>query len=522
MLFGVPTYSRSNLGLTLVPQRGVGEPLWFPRSARPGPFTRLDRQISDDVIAIAGLGEANAAATGFVSAARALLPPQTIIQNPSISAQEGAPYVPPGSLIGANSASTSIAGVAVATADNGVAPTSFSLSVAQIAQNQVTSSAAVADPDNVVIGSGTLIISTGRYDSTHNYFATSSSSAVSVSVINGSLNSIATAINASGAGVTASVIQDGSGYHLLLSGNSTGAGNGFRVTAQDADGNNLDTSGLSQLAFDPTLAAGVGQNQTLAQAAQDAVYTIDGRTSSSASNTVTNALPGVSLTLYQPSPVRAYRPASETVTISKSEDALRSGVEGLVGAYNSFLDTLTSLTDPGGTLPQNSVVGDIIDGLKRAASDGSDGGANSALRSLGITLGKDGTLSIDQAALKASFTADAGSTTSAFENAVQRLADYVNPLVASQTYTDQVGNLAPTGGVLVDAQQNAVRDLARLQAAREIERAKPDVTNQQSSSGQYGAILSLGAQLGAESELISRVGGAAGTKSGVPRLSLYV
>ena len=170
----------------------------------------------------------------------------------------------------------------------------YTVNVTQLATAQTVTSTSFADPSATVVGSGTLTIQLGTYDSNTNTFTAASSSPVNVSVTSGSLNDIATAINAANAGVSANVTQDAAGYHLTLTSTATGAANGFKVSVTDSDGTNTDTAGLSQLAYDPTAAAGAGKNLTQTQAAQDAAYTVNGVAATSASNV--NAAIGSGLT----------------------------------------------------------------------------------------------------------------------------------------------------------------------------------------------------------------------------------
>jgi len=78
---------------------------------------------------------------------------------------------------------------------------------------------------------------------------TPSGSAVTVNVTDGSLQGIATAINGSGSGVTASVIQNASGnYQLQLQGPAVGAANGFQISGTNTGGAGLSLGGLAYAA----------------------------------------------------------------------------------------------------------------------------------------------------------------------------------------------------------------------------------------------------------------------------------
>ena len=105
------------------------------------------------------------------------------------------------------------------------------------------------------------------------------------------------AINAAGAGVTASLVADGSGQRLMLRSTDSGAAQAFSVAVDDADGASQDAIGLSALAFDPAAAAGSGRNLSLTQSAQDALVTVNGLQVSSPSNRLTGVIENVTLEL---------------------------------------------------------------------------------------------------------------------------------------------------------------------------------------------------------------------------------
>ena len=105
------------------------------------------------------------------------------------------------------------------------------------------------------------------------------------------------AINAANIGVSATIINDGTSNRLVLTSKDSGAANSLKITATDADGTNSDATGLSQLAYDPSSGAGAGKNMTQVQAAQDAKLRIDGIDISKPSNTITDAIEGVTLNL---------------------------------------------------------------------------------------------------------------------------------------------------------------------------------------------------------------------------------
>lgn len=340
--------------------------------------TELSQRISADQTEISGYGQLLSAVSAFQSAM------QSWETTASVSSVQ------------ANSTDSSVA-TAAATAS--AATGTYNVSVSQLAEAQSVTSGAFADPSTSIVGSGTITIQLGQYDSGTNSFAASSTPSVSVSVTNASLNDIAAAINGAGAGVTASVVQDSSGYHLALSSNSTGAANGFSVTVADSDGTNTDTSGLSQIAFDPTAAAGAGQNLTETQAAQDAAYSVDGIAATSATNNGVSVASGLTVNLLQP--------GSTTVSVTQDSTALTAAAQGFVDAYNTLVGTVNSLTASGGALAGDSTSSQLMSDLQNEMLQSfSGGGSFSSLSDLGITPNTDGTLSLDSTTLQNAFNSD--------------------------------------------------------------------------------------------------------------------
>jgi flagellar hook-associated protein 2 len=475
---------------------GLNRSLLIPGTVRSGNGAAIDQLIENDRAALSAYGEASAAVSGFAATVRSLLSPQA----PNL------PFMPVGEPVGAALVTASAPAVASARATGVTVSQSFTLSVSQIAEAQSVVSGNFADPDNTAVGSGTITIETGQYDQAHNVFVRSASAPVSVSVVNGSLNSIAASINASGTGVTATVIQGAGGYQLELTGAATGAANGFRVTVQDADSGNTDTRGLSQLAYDPTQAVGTGQNLTLVQSAQNAVYTLNAHTASSAGNTVLNALPGIDLTLFQASPTVLYQPAVETITVTPGAASLTNAVHGFADAFNSLVGTLKPLIAGQGAAPNDPLISGLLSGLQDAAGQGSKGGgASDLLAGFGMSRQADGTLAVDDQALAAAYATDPARVVAVVERLAQGVLDFVDPTIASTTYTDNAGNQLLTGGALVDAQRRLALDLARLQAQRAAARTATPADGGKLALN-YAKTLSLDAQLAAESALVGGSG----------------
>jgi flagellar hook-associated protein 2 len=189
------------------------------------------------------------------------------------------------------------------------------------------------------------------------------------------LDQLASYINTQNLGVTASVVNDSSGSRLAIVSNNSGAANGFTI------------SNASGLTF------------TQASAGQDASLTVDGIPIDSASNTVTGAVNGLTLNL-----VGAAPGGQITVTVAPDSTQVSTAIATFVGAYNTAMgDVNTQYTvnaaNQEGPLASDSSVQILQDSLLSIAGYSGGGNGVSTLADLGITMNKDGTLSLDTATL---------------------------------------------------------------------------------------------------------------------------
>lgn len=253
------------------------------------------------------------------------------------------------------------------------------------------------------VGTGTLTFDFGTFAG--GIFASNGNGAKTVTIGTGeqTLSGIRDAVNAAGIGVTATIVNDGSasGNRIVFTSTATGAANSLKVTTADSDGNNVDAAGLSQLAFDPAATAGTGRNMTQKVAAQDAKLTIDGIDVVKPSNSITDAIDGLTLTL-----VKETTGTGVSLTVASDTSAPTKAVNDMVTAYNTLIGTLRGLTkydtstQKGSVLTGDSLVRSVqsrINGLLGNAVDGlpTDGSVSNSLWQAGVSFKADGTLSVD-------------------------------------------------------------------------------------------------------------------------------
>lgn len=276
----------------------------------------------------------------------------------------------------------------------GTTATSMAIEVQSLAKAQSVASAAV--PIGTAMGGGSLSIQIGDWSG--GSFAAGSAAAVDVSIdASDSLTDIARKINATGAGVSATVLRDASGERLLMRSSETGEVNGFRIQATDDDGNPNDANGLSRLAFDPGTATGM----VLSQAAENAQATVNNVPISSASNTVRDALPGITLTLSKVTtgPVE--------VGVSVDKDAMRKNIQSFVDSYNAINNMLATATkyDPdtkvAGSLQGDSTAVGLQNALRAMMRSVTASEPYSRLLDVGIEMKTGGVMSINASKLDA-------------------------------------------------------------------------------------------------------------------------
>jgi flagellar hook-associated protein 2 len=303
-------------------------------------------------------------------------------------------------------ATSSRAEVLSASANESAAVGNYSIQVSQLANAQSLASPAYSSSSEVV-GTGTLTISLGTTDydpetDAYNGFVPNPEKSPQVLTIdseNQTLEGIRDAINEADFGVNAAIVNDGTGYRLLLSSEETGVANSLQITVTDDNG-----SGLADLAFD-----GVATNLEQTVAAQDAQLVINGLAISSPSNSVSEAIEGVSLELKDVSNGDAV-----TLNVGLDKSAVSNALDGFIGAYNDLVDLIQSLTnyDPetrqASVLSGDSSVRTIASQLRNGLLNQIEGASDvyRYLVDVGVSTESNGKLSLDDTKFDTAVTED--------------------------------------------------------------------------------------------------------------------
>jgi flagellar hook-associated protein 2 len=334
----------------------------------------------------------------------------------------------------ANEAVVSAVGGSAAAAGN------YGVTVTSLAAAQTTSTAVPFDDASALVGAGTLTLELGTWSTGQTAFtAKTGTTAVTLEVTAAdTVQTLRDKINALGAGVSASVVTDANGTRLALRSSTTGAANGFRITAADADGNHVDGTGLSRVAFDPPNGT---TGTVLGQAAANAVASVNGVTVNSASNELVGVVDGLTLRL------RGTSATAVDVAVSPDTDAITTAVTDFAAAYSDLAKTIGEQTKydatskVGGPLQGDSAVGGVLARLRGVVNSASGASATFArLSDVGLELQRDGTLSVNSGklgkavanldALKKAFT-NTDAAVPANEGFARRFASLASDLLAA-------------------------------------------------------------------------------------------
>lgn len=276
--------------------------------------------------------------------------------------------------------------VLTATASSTATPGTHTVQVVSLAKNQRQVSTGVSSNTALIFNSGSFTINDGAGTTT----------TVNIAEGQNSLQGIVAAINSSGANVSASVINDGTNYRLVVNGN-------------DTKNYTFDFSGLATApaggtgSLTPTL---LGAGDPTYQAGAPAQLVVDGVTMTKTSNTVTDAIQGVTLNLLTDG-------ATTNITVATDPDSITQKINNFVSAYNKVVTLLNSEssynadTNTAGTLSGDMTVRMIqgqLQSLLTATVSGTSGTYNT-LAQLGINSDdKTGTLSVDSTKLSDALT----------------------------------------------------------------------------------------------------------------------
>lgn len=299
------------------------------------------------------------------------------------------------SVFGKKAVTSSDESILTASVESTATPTSHTVFVSQLAKaDQIVSNQYSKTGTDIssALGAGTY-----TFDVTVNGTTTPVSVTVAAGEDNQTvLQNIATAVNdATDVGITASVINDTeTSSRLVFVSDETGAD--YEMTLSDTSGTLLSTIGMNDsVAMNGTSGGYVYQSSEL-----NAILQIDGISITRNSNTIEDAIPGVTLTL---SKTQEATESPVTVNVTNDVEGIRAEIENFINSYNEVLDfikdntTVDSATYERAKLSGDFSVTNLRFQLRNALAEpvsGLEAGFPTILTELGIATDRDGKLSI--------------------------------------------------------------------------------------------------------------------------------
>lgn len=428
--------------MTTISSLGIGSGLDLSsllqslQSAENAPLQAIQKQQSSYNAKLSAYGQLQSALSALQTAA-SNLSESTLFQG--VTASSSATGV-----LGVSSDSTAVAG-------------SYAVNVTQLAQAQTVVATGVAS-SSAAIGNGTVTIQfgtisggvldgNGQYSgATFTADASRSAESVTIDASNNTLTGIRDAINADSAlGVTATIVNDGSGtpYRLVLTSTTTGETSSMNITvAGDAALSNL-------LANDP---AGT-QNMQQTVAAQNASLTVNGIAVTSTTNSVQDAIQGVTMTLASA--------GASTVAVTKDTASMTTAINAFVSAYNSLHSTASKLSaydatnKSGSILLGDSTLQSIESRIRNLLNTPQTSGTMTVLSEVGLSIALDGTMTVDSTKLSAALDSDLDGVASLFSG-VSGSGGY------GRQMDDLIDGFTSTGGLLTAAQDGVNSTLKSL------------------------------------------------------------
>lgn len=202
---------------------------------------------------------------------------------------------------------------------------------------------------------------------------------IEVNGANDSIDGLATAINAAASGVTASVINDGGQFRLVLKGQS-GAANAFQLSADSG-------APVSLQAFTTA-------TMTTGQSASDATFTIDGVAYRRPSNNIDDVLPGINMILKKADPLVVV-----SISGSRPSEALKQMLGDFITVFNALKKDVQAARKTNNGNPALRAFERQLDGFVARALT-SDARIRT-LSDVGVSTTRDGTLLLNPARLEA-------------------------------------------------------------------------------------------------------------------------
>jgi flagellar hook-associated protein 2 len=341
--------------------------------------------------------------------------------------------------LSAASSNDSVVGVSATT---GTVAGSYDVAVTAIARSQVSvSQTSFASVDATVATTGTFVIAGADAESS---VEIAIDAATSLSQLVGRIN------DSAHSPVVASIVRVAAGdYRLVLTGTSTGEAQSFTYEVTSALGGG---TGLAFQDFDGNGVSGDSASDNTQNAA-DAAFSVNNLSITSDSNTVTDVIPGATLTLRRTS-TDAVR-----VDVSRSHDAAVAAAERFVTAYNDVIAFIKAQSNDAAAgkagIARDPLVRSLRDALRSTLSGAHGSGDLQRLAEIGIAADRLGTLELDEEMFRAALEESP-------DDVRQLLAGTDGTSGASGALQTLLKGYTSTGGLVADARQRLDSQLLNL------------------------------------------------------------
>jgi len=265
---------------------------------------------------------------------------------------------------------------------------------------------------------------------------TGTATTISLTEATNTLVGLRDAINAksSDTGVGATLVQTsatGNSYKLVLTSTETGLG----TLAGGATTSN-DSIYLKGVAGNALGLSSTGAGSQSAEKAQNAEFSVNGLAMERKSNTVTDAVDGVTFTLKAGDSTK-----TTTFTVAQDQDSSVKALQDVVAKFNAILKVYKDNSGTGGALANDSTLRTLVSQVRSAVMSSPTGiAAGSTYRSpaeLGLKTNRDGTMELDSTAFKAALDKDPNAVANVFSGVQSNFQVFTNRVTSPSS-----GNIA--------------------------------------------------------------------------------
>ncbi len=269
-----------------------------------------------------------------------------------------------------------------------------------------------------------------------------------ISVTNPTPAGLVGAINGAKLGVTAQLINTGSGYNVVLTG-ETGAAQNFSMTSDDGSG-----TAVTGLNFATSL-----------QTATDASFKVNGLPVTRSSNTISDVIDGVTLDLY------AASTGAARLDLNRDTAGIKGNIQGLVTAYNDFAESLNVLGDSaskvegfGGALAGDNLLQSVRNQVREmiTANSTTPGTTIKAGRDVGLSIDRYGKLTLDEGKLDKALQNNFGEVATMFSAGTNNKSIYSTaPAGMAGGAINKLEKMLLSTGLIDTQSQNATKQIAK-------------------------------------------------------------